>query len=367
MKSMTKLSICICFIGGFSSSLMASEYHFGGFLKANARYVDGNIAFQDSWTGSGRVTDSAKRTQFSAAESRFNVGITHGEVYGFAEIDFSGSAQGNAAFSNSYSPRLRHAYINYQDFTAGQTWSTMVNTSAFAETADLGGPLVGQAMVRQTLVRYSKGNWQFALENPYTYGTKAGGTQASSTHTNSTQADKEWVDTSNDYIPDAVIRFNQKGAWGNVSVASLVRYLDPQDTAQLGAGVSLAAKLKTFGKDDIRLQLHYGNLGRYVGTDAARDMINGEIETTTSAMFAYRHFWTERTRSSLFYGHTITEEEQTNRFHAGVNLFTNLTPVLELGFELGRYQIDDGISPYEDIAAAKGASNYAQLSLQFHI
>ncbi|WP_299810382.1 DcaP family trimeric outer membrane transporter [uncultured Shewanella sp.] len=357
MKPITRISIYVCFIGAYSLPSMASEYHFGGFIKANARYVDGNIAFQDSWTGGGHVTDSAKRSQFSAAESRFNVGITHGEVTGFAEIDFSGSAQGNAAFSNSYSPRLRHAYINYQNFTAGQTWSTMVNTSAFAETADLGGPLVGQAMVRQALVRYSTDNWQFALENPYTYGTQAG----------STNSDKKWVDTSNDYVPDAVIRFDQQGDWGNVSISSLLRYLDPQDTAQFGAGVSLAAKLKTYGKNDIRLQVHYGNLGRYVGTDAARDMIDGEIETTTSAMFAYRHFWTERTRSSLFYGHTITEEEQTNRFHAGVNLFTNLTPVLALGFEVGRYQIDDGISPYDAVNVPQGASNYAQLSLQFHI
>lgn len=341
---------------------MASEYHFDGFLKANARYVDGNIAFQDSWTGGGNITESAKRSQFSAAESRFNVGITHSDLRGFAEIDFSGSAQGNAVFSNSYSPRLRHAYIQYHDLTAGQTWSTMVNTSAFAETADLGGPLVGQAMVRQALVRYRADNWQFALENPYTYGT-----QASNSQIRSTTADKEWVDTSNDYIPDAVIRFNQQGDWGNVSVSSLFRYLDPQETAQFGAGVSLAAKLNTFGKDDIRLQLHYGNLGRYVSTDAAKDMVNGEIETTTSAMLAYRHFWTERTRSSLFYGHTITEEEQTNRFHAGVNLFTNLTPALALGFELGRYQIDDDSSPYDDIPPQKGASNYAQLSLQFHI
>ncbi|MDR8526166.1 DcaP family trimeric outer membrane transporter [Shewanella fidelis] len=357
MKSITKASICICLITSFSPLSMATEYHFGGFIKANARYVDGNIAFQDSWTGGGSIAESAKRTQFSAAESRFNVGITHGDVFGFAEIDFSGSSQGNAVFSNSYSPRLRHAYIKYDGFTAGQTWSTMVNTSTFAETADLGVPLAGQAMVRQTLVRYSNDSWQFALENPYTYGTQAG----------STDADKKWVDTSNDYVPDAVIRFDKKGDWGNISVSSLLRYLDPQDSAQFGAGVSVAAKLNTIGKDDLRLQLHYGNLGRYVGTDAARDMINGEIETTKAAMFAYRHFWTERTRSSLFYGVTMTEEEQTDRFHAGVNLFTNLTPVLALGFELGRYQIDDGQNPYTGKAAPQGASNYAQLSLQFHI
>lgn len=333
------------------------EYHFGGFLKTNVRYVDGNIAYQDSWTGGGTITESAKRSQFSAAESRFNIAITRGEVRGFAEIDFTGSTQGNAIFSNSYSPRLRHAYIGYQDVIAGQTWSTMVNTSAFAETADLGGPLVGQTMVRQTLVRYSTDNWQLSLENPYTYGTRVG----------STSTDKLWIDTNNDYVPDAIIRYNQQGDWGNISLSSLFRYLDPSETTQLGTGFSLAAKLNTFGKNDIRLQLHHGNLGRYVGTDAARDIINGEVETTTAAMFAYRHFWSTHTRSSFFYGRTVTDVEQTDRFHAGVNLFTNLTPALALGFEVGRYQIDDEPMPDDSVSAVQGASNYAQLSLQLHI
>lgn len=357
MKIIVKLPLYFCVAALLSTPVLATEYHFGGFLKANARYVDGNIAFQDSWTGGGSVTESAKRSQFSAAESRFNFSAKQGEVSGFAEIDFVGSTQGNAVISNSYSPRLRHAFIEYRGVTAGQTWSTMVNTSAFAETADLGGPLVGQAMVRQALVRYQTGHWQFALENPYTYGT----TEQSS------DLQKQWIDTSNDYVPDAVVRYDQQGDWGNVSVSSLLRYLDPEDSAQFGAGVSVAAKLHTFGRDDLRLQLHYGNLGRYVGTDAARDIVNGEIETTTSAMFAYRHFWTDRTRSSLFYGRTFTKVEQTDRFHIGANIFTNLSPVLALGFELGRYQIDDQLSAYSQQPAPQGSSNYAQLSLQFHL
>ena len=357
MKRTIKLPLYLNVAALLSTPVLATEYHFGGFLKANARYVEGNIAFQDSWTGGGSVTESAKRSQFSAAESRFNFSANQGDVRGFAEIDFAGSSQGNAVFSNSYSPRLRHAYIEYQGVTAGQTWSTMVNSSTFAETADLGGPLVGQTMVRQALVRYQNEHWQFALENPYTYGT----TEQSRT------AEKQWIDPSNDYVPDAVIRYDQQGDWGNVSVSSLLRYLDPEDSAQFGAGVSVAAKLYTFGKDDLRLQLHYGNLGRYVGTDAARDIINGELETTRSAMVAYRHFWTHATRSSLFYGHTITEVEQTDRFHIGANIFTNLTPVLALGFELGRYQIDDQLSAYSQQGATQGSSNYAQLSLQFYL
>ncbi|MCZ4338271.1 hypothetical protein [Shewanella colwelliana] len=357
MKIIVKLPLYFCVAALLSTPVLATEYHFGGFIKANARYVDGNIAFQDSWTGGGSVTESAKRSQFSAAESRFNFSAKQGEVTGFAEIDFAGSSQGNAVFSNSYSPRLRHAYIEYQGVTIGQTWSTMVNTSAFAETADLGGPLVGQAMVRQALVKLTRGNWQLALENPYTYGTQA----------QTTTTDKQWIDTDNDYVPDAIIRYNQSGDWGNISLSSLLRYLDPTDTTQFGAGVSLAAKLNTFGRDDIRLQLHYGNLGRYVGTDAARDIINGELETTTAAMFAYRHFWTERTRSSLFYGRTKTDVEATDRAHIGLNVFTNLTPALVLGFEVGRYQINDANSSYHENAPAQGASNYAQLSMQFHL
>ncbi|GIU20693.1 hypothetical protein TUM4644_10700 [Shewanella colwelliana] len=357
MKLKTKIYLCSGLFSFFSAPLTASEYLFGGFLKANVRIVDGNIAFQDSWTGGGSVAQSAKRTQFSAAESRFNMGIKHGDVTGFVEIDFAGSSQGNAVFSNSYSPRLRHAYIEYQGITAGQTWSTMVNSSTFAETADLGGPLVGQSMVRQALVKLTQGNWQLALENPYTYGSQA----------QKTTNDKQWIDTDNDYVPDAIIRYNQPGDWGNISLSSLLRYLDPADTAQFGAGVSLAAKLNTFGRDDIRLQLHYGNLGRYVGTDAARDIVNDELETTTAAMFAYRHFWTERTRSSLFYGRTKTDVEATDRSHIGLNVFTNLTPALVLGFEVGRYQINDANSSYHQTVPAQGGSNYAQLSMQFHL
>ncbi|AZG35771.1 MULTISPECIES: DcaP family trimeric outer membrane transporter [Shewanella] len=338
-------------------TVIATEYELGGFIKTNARYVDGTIAFQPSWNGDGSIQDEAKRTQFGAQESRFNLKLTQGDVSGFVEIDFVGSSQGNPVISNSYSPRVRHAMIQYEAFTAGQTWSTLVNTSTFAETADLGGPLVGQAMVRQALLRYQTGHWQVALENPYTYGTQV----------SNSPEQTNWIETSNDYVPDAIIRYDQQGHWGNVSLSGLVRYLDPSETAQLGLGGSLAAKINTFGKDDLRLQLHYGNLGRYVGTDAAKDIIQGEIETTSSAMLAYRHFWSETTRSTIFYGHTRTQVEQTDRSHFGVNLFTNLTPALKVGVELGHYQISDNQYSWSNTQTQTGQSHYAQFTLQFHI
>ena len=89
---------------------------------------------------------------------------------GFIEIDFSSSEQGSINFTNSYSPRLRHAYIQYKNITFGQNWTTLINTHTFAETVNLGGPLVGQAMIRQSLLRYhwqspNWGDWRIALEN----------------------------------------------------------------------------------------------------------------------------------------------------------------------------------------------------------
>ncbi|MGL5408918.1 MAG: hypothetical protein ACRDAP_09435 [Shewanella sp.] len=372
-----------------SASSYAADYQLGGFIKANARFVEGDVAFQDSWTGSGNLVEHTKRTQFSAQESRFNLTLTADKVQAFAEIDFVGSSQGNPIISNSYSPRLRHAYLHYQGLTAGQTWSTLVNTSTFAETADLGGPLVGQAMVRQALVRYSTQHWQFALENPYTYGTQApeqapARIQGSNTALSANaitninpiapqasniapaSAEPQWIDTKQDYFPDIIARYNHSGDWGNISIAGLVRYLDPANTAQWAGGASIAAKIFTFGRDDLRLQLHYGHLGRYVGTNAARDIVQGELETSTSAMVAYRHFWTDNLRSSLFYGRTSTAVEQTDRSHIGLNLFTNLTQALTLGIEVGRFNIDDHLAAPVRYAT-QGVSHYAQLSMQFYL
>lgn len=192
------------------------------------------------------------------------------------------------------------------------------------------------------------------LENPYTDCTQA----QTDRLTNATATKPNWIDIRHDYIPDIIARYNLSGEWGNVLVSGLVRYFDSAGISQWAGGLSLAAKLFTFGQDDLRLQLHYGHLGRYVGTDTARDIIQGELETSKSAMFAYRHFWTDYTRSTIFVGQTRTEREQTDCSHVGENLFTNLTQVLTLGVEVVRYQIEDNNSSAYPFAQ-QAMANYA--------
>lgn len=309
---------------------------FGGFIKIDARYVNGQVAYKDFWTGSGAVhPDGEKKSHFKmfANETRFNTKYVHGDVTGFIEMDFYGGG-GNEIISNSVHPRLRHAFIQYKDLLIGQTWTTFMNTSALAETADFAGAMSGEAFVRNNQIRYTMGNFQVSLENPETYGG----------------------DASEDSVPDVIAKYTFKGDWGNVSVAGLGRQLNTTGgNTETAFGASVAGKIKTFGKDDIRFQLHGGNTGRYVGVTAQKDLVGEKKEQSVSYMVAYRHFWTEDTRSSVFFGNLKAKESDNHRQQWGVNVFKNYTPKLSFGAEVGQFNMKD----------ASADSYYGQLSAKY--
>jgi len=306
---------------------------FGGYIKLDARYTDGTIAYRDFWIGGGTVIEDTSSFKIFANESRINTKFVHGDVTGFVEMDFYGGG-GNEIISNSVHPRLRHAFIKYKNVLVGQTWTTFMNTSALAETADFAGPLVAEPFVRNTQVRYTNGGFQIALENPESYGG----------------------DASQDSVPDLTAKYTVKGDWGNVSFAGLARQLNTVGgEAKNAFGASIAGRIKTVGKDDFRFQISSGNLGRYVGVTAATDLVGEKKEESTSVMVAYRHFWNEDMRSTVFYGATETEESDRERSHWGVNLFKNYTPKLSFGVEVGQFKMDE----------VDADSMYAQLSAKY--
>ncbi len=318
---------------------------FGGYIKVDARYVDGDVGYQDYWIGGGTaLTEDASKMKLFANESRFNMKFVHGEVIGFIEMDFYGGG-GNEIISNSSHPRLRHATIKYKNLLVGQTWTTFMNTSSLAETADFAGPLVAEPFVRNTMIRYTIGGLQLAVENPESWGDDS-------------IDDSPDADSANDDLPDFVAKYGFSGDWGNVSAAALFRRLnlDNGDT-ESAVGASVAGRVKTFGKDDFRFSVSYGNLGRYVGVTAATDVWNGEAEESTSVMAAYRHFWSEDTRTTIFMGHTTTEESDRERSQYGINIFKNYTPQLSYGVEVGNFDIKD-----VDVS-----SMYVQFSAKFVI
>lgn len=308
---------------------------FGGYLKFDARYVDGNVGYKDYWIGTGTaLSEDISKIKLFAKESRFNMKYVHGDVTGFLELDFHNSAQGNEVISNGYSPRLRHAFIKYKNILVGQTWSTFMNTSALVETADFGGPLVAVSFIRQGIIRYTQGGFAIAIENPESYGG----------------------DASQDTIPDVIAKYTFKGDWGNVSVAGLARQLNTSlGNSESAFGASIAGRIKTVGKDDLRFQLGQGQLGRYFGTVVAKDLVGEEVEETTSVMVAYRHFWSEDIRSSVFWGNSTTETSDVDNTHWGVNIFKNYTPQLSFGIELGNFELSKD----------NADSNYLQFSAKY--
>ena len=313
---------------------------FGGYIKIDARHVNGDLPYSKAWYGAQKhngtaATAGTSSTGMFANESRFNMKYTHGDVMGFIELDFFDAGTGaNEIVSNSFSPRLRHAFIKYDNVLVGQTWSTFMNTSALAETLDFAGPINGGVFVRQTQVRYTNGGLQLSLENPFS----------------------DEGDATQDSVPDFIAKYTFKGDWGNVSVAGLVRELNTDGgNSETAVGYSVAGRINTMGKDSLRFQIAGGEVGRYVGVVAARDLEGEVVEETTAYSVNYRHFWSEDLRSTLAYGHAEADVDGAESTQWSVNLIKNLTKQLSVGVEVGNYSDDtDNLD-----------SDYAQLSLKY--
>ena len=306
---------------------------------------------------SGNAVDTS-HTGFNVKESRLNFKVQHGDVTGFVEFDMYGGG-GNEVVSNSSNPRLRHFYINYKNWMVGQNWTTFMPLHALPEALDFGGPHVGEVFIRQTQVRYTHGAWQFAIENPETNGDGDIGAPSSAVGVTGSQADQD------ESIPDFVARYNHNADWGTLSVGTLFRQIDQGGLDEFSVSANIAGRIKTVGKDDFRFQATFGEPGRYVAAGMTPDIVvidqNTEqtaVESTTAYTVAYRHFWTESLRSTLFYGAAETDELERKRAHWGINLMTNVTSHLTTGVELGNYAIKDkGIESIN--------SNYLQFSAKY--
>lgn len=334
-----------------------TEFSYGGYVKFDAtisQYSEGEVGAaslgRDFYVPStipvspdGVDGDSVTVTDMHAKTSRFNfktntdLGNGH-SVSTFVELDFLGSAQGNEVVSNSYSPRLRHAFIKTGNLLFGQTWSTFMNVGALPETVDFLGVSDGTVFNRQAQVRYTMGDFQFSLENPE---TNIGGA------------------TDDGTIPDIVARYNMKAGDHSFSVAAIARQLttytadDPAtpavdeevDESATGFGLSISGKV-ALGRDDLKFAVNKGAIGRYVGLAAAADgvMKDGEIEAAdvTAAFVGYRHFWSDTLRSTVAYSMLKADYENDNTGDTEsansvrVNLMYSPVAKLTYGVELSK-------------------------------
>lgn len=350
-----------------------TRFSYGGFIKLDAsltRTNDGDIPDGTVGrlfyvpkaipVGGGHTREGGADTDMGVNFSRFWFGAdtdldSGDKLKAYLEFDLFGGGStaftGNEIATNTYALTLRQAYVQWNNWLAGQTWSNFQDTAALPDTVDFLGPTEGTVFVRQAQVRYSNGPWSFSMENPETVYTPFQGNMAQ-------------VAGDDGEFPDFTGRYTMKGDWGHFGIGGLVRQLRHQngpaniDTDNTGYGLSVSGKFNIGKNDDIRYMVTGGSgIGRYIGLALSNDAVldaNGGLENidVISGFVGWRHVFSPKLRTNIFYslaeydndtaltGLGITKGAQSGH----VNLIYTPLPKLDLGAELiwGQRELENG-------------------------
>ncbi|HLM52298.1 MAG TPA: DcaP family trimeric outer membrane transporter [Pseudoxanthomonas sp.] len=333
-----------------------TAFSYGGFIKMDAMVTDtsdGRIADGSSGrlfyvpstipVGGPTADGGDPYTDFHAQFSRFWLSADHvtdggNKFKAYIEADMFGGGSnalvGNETSTNTYAVSLRQAYVSWNKWLAGQTWSNFMDVAALPDAVDFVGPTDGTVFVRQAQLRYTSGPWSVSAENPQTT------ISAFQTGVRSNSGDN--------VLPDLTARWITKGSWGHFTVAGLVRQFKAADDTDTGAAVSVSGKFNLGASDDIRYAVNAGSgIGRYLafglGADVVRDA-TGDIHALDGygGFVAWRHVFSPQVRGNLMYsaahydnnraltGPGVTE--RAHSFHA--NLIYSPFPKLDVGAEL---------------------------------
>lgn len=269
---------------GFTVGNGSTRIKIGGFLKTVATFShwdDGTVAAnslgRDFYLPQTIPVGGTSTTNndFSAKQTRLwlnlDTSVAGHTLKGYVETDFqtSSGTQGSERTTNGYNLALRRAYVQFDNLTVGQDWSTFQNVAVLPESTDFVGPTEGTVFVRQPLIRFSKklgaATLHLAAENGETQSVVPGSAA---------------VENDQDKMPDFAARINMTSGNADLALAGVTRQLRVdngvvKDTA-FGWGVSGSGKI-SFGADkrhDIRLMLTYGEgVGRYVGLNFSPDVV----------------------------------------------------------------------------------------------
>lgn len=349
-----------------------TAFSYGGFIKLDAMVTDtsdGKIADGSSGrlfylpstipVAGNEVDGGDPYTDFHAQFSRFWFSADHTTDAGdkfkaYIEADFFGGGNnalvGNETATNTYAVSLRQAYVSWNNWLAGQTWSNFQDVAALPDAVDFVGTTDGTIFVRQAQVRYTSGPWSFSAENPQTTVTPF-------------QNALPRFNTGDNLMPDLTARWLTKGDWGHFTVAGLLRQFKyenlatGQDETESGGALSVSGKFNLGKSDDIRYAVNGGKgIGRYLAFGLGSDTVqagDGSLEALDGygGFVAWRHAFSPKVRTNLMYstamfdndplltGYGVTERAQS--WHA--NVIYSPFPKLDIGAELiwGQRDLED--------------------------
>lgn len=272
-----------------------AEVNLYGYLRADASYqAKGASTMYNNISGvplEGTAEEAQQKDRLHSTVSVSRIGLNFktptamGDVGGKLEMDFFGSASRDQF-------RIRHAYLTFDKWLLGQTWSTFIAPEYYPETIDT--TYVGGALQRSPLVRYSDNitaNTSFALavEDPK--------------YTASSDPDYEMR------LPAFVGRVNHKFANGSMlSGRSFVAEKKTSQDEEWAWGVGIGGKYqltpKTFLKADYN---HIKGDGRFLmwtnssyAIDDQKHIQSNEFDSISTGI---THQFNSQFRSTLGYGY----------------------------------------------------------------
>jgi hypothetical protein len=298
------------------------------------------------------------RSFWGVRQSRFGVkAVIPTDFKGDIETKFEFELFGTGPDEGQTTFRLRHAYGDWWQLRAGQTWSPFMDIDVFPNSVEYWGPN-GMVFFRNVQLAWMpvRGDSRVtvALERP---GAAAdGGLYAD-------RVELEGV-VPRFPVPDlsAEARYGQK--WGYVELAGILRWInwddlngDPLDLSgsELGWGVNLSSNIK-LAKHVVRLQAVYGegiqNYMNDAGSDVAPEMtgdpampIDGAAIPVFGALAFIDLNWSKQFTSTVGYSFVWvdnTDGQTPESFHMGHYALGNILyhPVEQLfigpEFQFGR-------------------------------
>lgn len=343
-----------------------TDIAFGGYVKFDALYdFDHDLGVvTDPFNLQNPANKTDGRATFTANESRLNFRTNTktdvGSVKTYVEAHFVPSGGLN----------LRHAYGEWNNILAGQTWTNYMSFVGATRTLRLGDPS-GFAFTRQAQIRYTtrfdQHLFAVALEDPSTVIARGDARLA--------EGEKG--------LPDLTARYEFSR---NFAISGILRHLStngnnaPVDDETVGAGVQTHVSVPLGQSTWLKGTASYGSgIGDLYGEPAnegRRSMpdvyVDNDGDLKTVDLWVYgahlNHYWTPKWFSSV--GYTLTEQDLPGdaRFsgdietidYAWVNLIWDPTPRVMIGVEYQWIEVEQNSGVSED-------GNRLMASLRFQL